>query len=72
MYKQYKAVESERLSKPYDKRYVLIDTTTGEVVDDAQGWGFKSAENAYNHIIYRRRIKKWKEESLNKDLEVGS
>lgn len=72
MYKQYKAIESERLSKPYDKRYVIIDVTTGEIVNDAQGWGFKSPEKAYGNMIYRKKHRKWKEESDIKDLDAGS
>lgn len=47
MYKHYKAIESESLSKPFSKRFVVVDTKTGEVVDDSQGWGFKSAKAAY-------------------------
>ena len=67
MYKQYKAMESETLSKPFDPRYVVVDTITGEIVDDAQGWGFKSKEGAYAHIrfVLKRREARKKEYEKN-------
>lgn len=44
----------------YDKngsRYAIIDADTGEVFDDAQGWGYKTAQNAYRALAYKRRSK---------------
>jgi hypothetical protein len=35
------------LSSNFDKRYVVVDEATGEIVDDAQGYGYKSAQNAH-------------------------
>lgn len=40
-------VESDELSKPYDKRYVVIEKSTGKLLDDANGYGYKSRQNAY-------------------------
>ena len=31
-----------------NKRYTIIDCVSGEVIDDAQGYGYKSSKSAYN------------------------
>ena len=38
-------------------RYVIIDVDTGEVFDDAQGWGYKTAQNAHRALAYKSRPK---------------
>lgn len=43
MDKTIKAVRSEQLSSSYDDRFVIVDLETGEILDDAQGYGYKSA-----------------------------
>lgn len=50
-----KAVLSPNLSSFYDKRYVIIDTDTGEILDDAQGYGYRSARNAHAGYAYKTR-----------------
>ena len=30
-----------------EKRFVLVDTETGEIIDDAQGCGYKTAQGAH-------------------------
>ena len=68
------------LSSPMDKRYIIIDIETGEVLDNAQGYGYKSERKAYASYSYKTRdksrdkekalkasqIKKWLDE--NKDF----
>ena len=68
------------LSTETDKRYVIIDTLTGEVLDNAQEYGYKSERKAYASYSYKTRdksrdkekalkasqIKKWLDE--NKDF----
>lgn len=59
---QYKAVSKEfrvlvsEEPEFYDnrRRYVMIDTATGEVVDDAQGYGFETAVKAYKCWGYKQ------------------
>lgn len=46
MGKPYKIIESKTLSLPYESRFVIADAKTGEVLDDAQGYGFKSVQAA--------------------------
>ena len=44
--KPYKIIESKTLSLPCESRFVIADAKTGEVLDDAQGYGFKSVQAA--------------------------
>ena len=48
-----KVVVSASLSSNYDKRYVVVDEVTGEVLDDAQGYRYKSAQNAHRAYSYK-------------------
>ena len=43
---EYVVKRSLDLSTPNNNRYIVISTVTGEIVDDAQGYGYKSAEKA--------------------------
>lgn len=43
---EVKAVYSKELSKYGDDRYIIINPETGEILDNAQGFGYKSAQNA--------------------------
>lgn len=50
-------------------RYVVVSTETGEILDDAQGWGYRSPQKAYAAWGWKnrsdeakakqRRIKEW-------------
>lgn len=42
-----KDVVSASLSSSYEKRYVVVDEASGDVFDDAQGYGYKTAQNAH-------------------------
>jgi hypothetical protein len=48
-----RVVASAALSSNFDKRYVVVDDATGEIVDDAQGYGYKSAQNAHRAHAYK-------------------
>lgn len=56
--KEIDVIFSEDLSNTYDKRYIIIDKNTGEVLDDAQGYGYKSKRNAYAAWSYKIKPKK--------------
>ena len=45
-------VKSDALSKGNVTRFVVIDRETKEILDDAQGYGFKSIDGAYKAYIY--------------------
>lgn len=51
----YKVIRSKKLSNGYDNRYVIINPETQEILDDANGYGYKSKENAYKAWKYKTR-----------------
>ena len=50
--KTYKAVS---FRNGYETRYAIVDIETGEVLDDAQGYGYKTAQKAYAGYGYKHR-----------------
>ncbi|WP_226358680.1 hypothetical protein [Pseudonocardia sp. ICBG601] len=50
---EVKVVISTALSRGRDLRYVVLDAVTGEIIDDAQGYGYKSAQNAHRAHAYK-------------------
>ena len=54
--KNIKVVFDETLSIK-DKRYIVINEETGEVLDDAQGYGYKSVQKAIAAYNYKNRDK---------------
>lgn len=52
-----KVVKSESLSKPYEWRFVVIDEDTGEILDNAQGYGYKTKQKAMAAWNYKNRDK---------------
>ena len=40
-------IRSEALSDFHNSRYIIVDKESGEVLDDAQGYGYKSAQKAH-------------------------
>lgn len=50
-----------------EMRYRIVSTETGEILDDAQGYGYKTAQKAYAAYAYKTRDKsKDKERSAKK------
>lgn len=47
-----KIIENEKLSRYGESRYIIINNETGEIVDDAQGYGYKSINRALNCFVY--------------------
>jgi len=46
-------IVSPCLSKGYDRRYVVVDEASGEILDDAGGYGYKTAQNAHRAYSYK-------------------
>ena len=63
----YQAVYSRKLSQRGEARYIIINVTTGEILDDAQGFGYKSKKKAYAGYYYKRNYAK--EKNQNKAVE---
>lgn len=53
----YKAVCFPALSCKGEARFVIIDVNTGEIIDDAQGYGYKSKMRAYRSLRRSKRKK---------------
>lgn len=51
----YIAIVSQRLSKPGDTRYVIIDKRTQQEVDTCNGRGYKSPQAAHKSFAYKMR-----------------
>ena len=47
--------------KSYDKRYAIVDVESGEILDDAQGYGYKSKQKAYAAYYWKNRPKEVKQ-----------
>ena len=55
--KKYEVVKSKELSSFRDERFVIIDAETREILDDAQGYGYKTVQNAHRSWAYKNRDK---------------
>ncbi|MCD8376457.1 MAG: hypothetical protein LUD69_05890 [Oscillospiraceae bacterium] len=58
----YELVVGGSLSTKYKPRWIVVDPKTGEVLDDAQGYGYKSREKA--HAAYGHKTR-----DRSKDVE---
>ena len=50
-------IKSEKLSSRYDERFIVVEAETGEILDDANGYGYKSVRNARAAWSYKTRDK---------------
>lgn len=48
------AIVDESVLHKDGTRYILIDDNTGEVIDTAQGYGFKTSKKAYASYYYKQ------------------
>lgn len=63
-------IASDTLSTPCNLRYVVVDKETGEIIDDAQGYGYKSKPNAYAAYGYKHRDKSKDKEKKEKENQI--
>ena len=71
--REIKVIEKRMSHDPYDryhKRFIVVDKNTGEVLDDAQGYGYKSAQNAYKAYGYKNRVKSKDKEKAQKTRRI--
>ena len=47
-----------------------MDEDTGEIVDDAQGWRYKTARNAYRAHAYKKRPKSRRRKAASVERRV--
>lgn len=53
--KKVRVVRSSELSKPYEPRYIVVDFNTGAILEDAQGYGYKTPRKAHAAWGYKNR-----------------
>ncbi len=46
-------MQIKEVVKENEKRFIMIDENTGEVIDDAQGYGYKTKQKAYSAYNYK-------------------
>ena len=63
-------VRSASLSGVWDDRFVVVDKETGEILDDAQGYGYKSKPKAYAAWTYKNRDKHKDKEKAAKKAHI--
>lgn len=51
----YKAVVYQPNKNSFETRYRIVSTATGKVLDDAQGYGYKTAQKAHAAYAYKKR-----------------
>lgn len=66
MEERYKVLKSSILSKPSDTRYVIVDTKDGVIVDDANGYGYKSITSAKHAWGYKQQTPAERTEQLKR------
>ena len=52
--KDIKVIKSKELFSAFDNRFIIINIHTGEILDDAQGYGYKTIEKAYAAFCYKK------------------
>ena len=65
-------VKSEALSDNYDIRYVVVDKDTGEVLDNAQGYGYRTVQAAYKAWAYKTRDRSKDKKKAQRRKEIRS
>lgn len=53
---KYVAIESSSLSTKYDRRYVIVNVDTGEIVDDGCGYGYRCPGHAERAFIFKHKL----------------
>lgn len=66
----YKVIKDNKLSTPYQSRYIVVDKKTGEVLDNAQGYGYKTIQNAYAAYEYKTKYRSNDAERLAKKKRI--
>lgn len=76
---KYKAMPIKKRHKAKDMydtsytetRYEIVNTETGKVVDDAQGYGYRTAQKAYAAWAYKHRTPEQKKARKEKDKIIS-
>lgn len=64
--KEITVIKDPKLSTQYKPRFVVVEKETGKVLDDAQGYGYKTVQKAYAAWNYKNRDKSKDKEKAKK------
>lgn len=70
MDERHKVMKSAILSTPQETRYVIVDTQEGKIVDDANGYGYKSITSAKRAWGYKSQTPAERSEQLNRYRQI--
>ena len=62
--------KSAELSKRYEPRYVVVNEETGEILDNANGYGYKSIQAAHKGWAYKSKPKEEKDKQNKQYLII--
>jgi hypothetical protein len=68
----YIVTKSAKLSKHYEPRYIIVDEETGEILDDANGYGYKTKQAAHKGWAYKSKPKEEKDKINKQHLIIMS
>lgn len=68
--KHCEATDSIPAYDTYETRFRIVSIETGKVLDDAQGYGYKTAQNAYSAYAYKTRDKSKDKEKLKRKKHI--
>lgn len=50
---KFTVIKSEKLSRKKSSRYIVVSEDTGEILDDANGFGYRTKKNAEKAYTYK-------------------
>lgn len=68
--KFYRAVAYQPNKNSFETRYCIVSTETGEVLDDAQGYGYKTAQKAHAAYAYKMQSKRARKKRMAKNRHI--
>lgn len=63
-------LEFSSKTNPYERRFAIVDTDTGEVLDDAQGYGYRTPQKAYAAYGYKTQSKEQRREKYKERQRI--
>ena len=66
----YIVTKSAGLSKRYEPRYVIVDEKTGKILDDGNGYGYKTVQAAHKGWAYKSKPKEEKDKQNKQHLII--
>lgn len=62
--------DSKKTYSYTETRYYIVKKDTGEILDDAQGYGYKTAQKAYAAYAYKIESKSTRKKTAKKSREI--